>query len=55
MVPAGEAARGFICATLHATGTHFLLIQDVRTYVYARGKGRGQQGRAARYIGSGAC
>ena len=28
-VPAGEAARGYICATWHATGTHFPLIQDL--------------------------
>jgi branched-chain amino acid transport system substrate-binding protein len=41
MVPAGEAARGFICAVLHDSGTHFPLIQDIFTYVYARGKGAG--------------
>ena len=43
MVPAGEAARGFICATWYATGTHFPLIQDILTYVYARGKGAGPE------------
>ncbi len=43
-VPAGEAARGYICATFHATGTHFPLIQDILTYVYARGKGPGPAG-----------
>jgi branched-chain amino acid transport system substrate-binding protein len=43
MVPAGEAARGFICAVLHGTGTHFPLIQDILTYVYARGKGAGPE------------
>jgi branched-chain amino acid transport system substrate-binding protein len=26
MVPAGEAATGFICATWYGTGTHFPLI-----------------------------
>ena len=41
MVPAGEAAMGFICATWYGTGTHFPLIQDMLTYVYARGKGAG--------------
>jgi branched-chain amino acid transport system substrate-binding protein len=41
MVPAGEAARGFICVSLFATGTDFPLIQDVLKYVYARGKGPG--------------
>src|SRR5262249_28613215 len=41
VVPAGEAAHGFICAVLHGSGTHFPLIQDILTYVYARGKGAG--------------
>jgi branched-chain amino acid transport system substrate-binding protein len=41
MVPAGEAAIGFICASFLGTGTHFPLIQEVLKYVYARGKGPG--------------
>jgi branched-chain amino acid transport system substrate-binding protein len=41
MVPAGEAAIGYICANFHGTGTDFPLIQDILTYVYARGKGAG--------------
>ena len=44
MVRAGEAAIGFICATLHATGRNFPLIQEVLQYVYARGKGPGPEG-----------
>jgi branched-chain amino acid transport system substrate-binding protein len=44
VVPAGEAARGFICAVLHGSGTHFPLIQDILTYVYTRGKGAGPEG-----------
>jgi len=44
MVLAGEAAIGYICATFHATGTHFPLIQEMLTYVYARGKGAGPEG-----------
>jgi len=43
MVLAGEAARSFICATYHAAGTDFPLIQDILKYVYARGKGPGPQ------------
>jgi branched-chain amino acid transport system substrate-binding protein len=43
VVPAGEMARGFICATYHAAGTDFPLIQDILQYVYARGKGPGTQ------------
>ena len=41
MLPAGEAAIGFICATWWGTGIHFPLIQDILTSVYARGKGAG--------------
>jgi branched-chain amino acid transport system substrate-binding protein len=44
MVLAGEAAIGYICATFHATGRHFPLIQEMLTYVYARGKGPGPEG-----------
>jgi len=44
MVPAGEAAMGFICATWYGTGTHSPLIQEVLTYVYGRGKGAGPEG-----------
>jgi branched-chain amino acid transport system substrate-binding protein len=43
MVLAGEAARGFICATYHTAGTDFPLIQDILKYVYAQGKGPGPQ------------
>jgi branched-chain amino acid transport system substrate-binding protein len=44
MLPAGEAAVGFICASWYGTGTHFPLIQEMLTYVYARGKGAGPEG-----------
>jgi branched-chain amino acid transport system substrate-binding protein len=43
LLPAGEAAMGFICAGRWGTGTHFPLIQDILTYVYARGKGAGPE------------
>jgi branched-chain amino acid transport system substrate-binding protein len=49
MVPAGEAAMGFICATYYGTGRHFPLMQDILTYVYARGKGAGPE----REVGTG--
>jgi branched-chain amino acid transport system substrate-binding protein len=44
MVPAGEAATGFICVSLFGTGRNFPLIQEVLTYVYAGGKGPGPEG-----------
>jgi branched-chain amino acid transport system substrate-binding protein len=43
IVPAGEAAMGFICAVWWGTGTHFPLIQDILTSVYAQGKGAGPE------------
>ena len=43
MVQAGEAALGYICVCLVAPGTDFPLIQDILTYVYARGKGAGPE------------
>ena len=43
VIPAGEAASGYICATVDGTGTHFPLIQEILTYVYARGKGAGPE------------
>ena len=55
MVPAGEAAMGFICGTCYGTGTHFPLIQDILTYVYARGKGAGPEGDVGTGLGSRAC
>src|SRR5207244_3325415 len=44
IVPAGEAAHGFICVTFLGPGTDFPLIQGIRQYVYARGKGPGPEG-----------
>ena len=44
MVRAGEAARGYICATWYAAGRNFPLIQEILQYVYAWGKGRGTEG-----------
>ena len=43
MMPAGEAARGFICGLIHGTGRNFPLIQEMLTSVYARGKGAGPE------------
>jgi branched-chain amino acid transport system substrate-binding protein len=35
---------GFICVTFLGTGTDFPVIQEIRQYVYARGKGPGPEG-----------
>ncbi|HSF30189.1 MAG TPA: ABC transporter substrate-binding protein [Candidatus Tectomicrobia bacterium] len=44
MLPAGEMARGYICATWYASGRTFPLIQEILQYVYARGIGPGPEG-----------
>ena len=44
MIAAGEAAIGFICTSWYGWGTHFPLVQDILTHVYARGKGAGPEG-----------
>jgi branched-chain amino acid transport system substrate-binding protein len=43
VVPAREAAIGFICTTWWGTGTHFPFIQEMLQYVYAQGKGAGPE------------
>jgi len=43
VVPAGEAAIGFICANWRGMGTHYPLVQDMLKYIYARGKGAGPE------------
>jgi branched-chain amino acid transport system substrate-binding protein len=43
IVAAGEAAIGFICGTWYGTEAHFPLLQEMRHYVYARGKGAGPE------------
>ena len=43
IVAAGEAAMGFICGIWYGTGAHFPLIQEIRTYVYGRGRGPGPE------------
>ena len=43
MIPAGEAAIGFICASWYGMGTDFPLIREMVQYVYTRGKGAGPE------------
>ena len=42
-VPAGSAAEGYICASFHAAGQDFPVVQDILTDVYAKGKGNGDE------------
>jgi branched-chain amino acid transport system substrate-binding protein len=39
VIPAGDAAKGFISASFHPSGTEFPVIQDILKHVYAKGPG----------------
>jgi len=38
-IPAGEAAKGYIAAGFNVAGSNFPVIQEIKKYVYAKGKG----------------
>jgi branched-chain amino acid transport system substrate-binding protein len=38
MIPAGEAAKGFIAAAFHPSGTNFPVLQDIKKLVYSGGQ-----------------
>jgi branched-chain amino acid transport system substrate-binding protein len=39
VVPAADAAKGYVSATFSAQGTNFPVVQDIKTKVYGAGKG----------------
>ena len=39
VVPAGDAAKGYIAAGFNVSGTNYPVIREIQKYVYARGKG----------------
>lgn len=39
VVPAGDAAKGYISATFHAPGKNFKVHEDLKKFVYDKGKG----------------
>src|SRR5713101_6113386 len=38
-IPAGDAAKGYIAAGFNVAGANFPVVQDIKKYVYAKGKG----------------
>src|SRR4030095_16419424 len=38
-IPAGDAAKGYIAAGFNVAGSNFPVIQEIKKYVYAKGKG----------------
>ena len=55
MVPAGEAAIGFICATWYGTGTTSRSSRISSRTSMPGARGLGRKGMSARRVGSGAC
>jgi len=39
VIPAGDAAKGYVSAAFSASGTNFPVVQDIKTKVYGAGKG----------------
>ena len=45
VLPSGEAADGYLSGAFHAPGADFPAIQDIKTHVYGKGKGLGEEER----------
>ena len=45
MIPAGAAAKGFITGSFHTVGGSYPVFDDIRTHVYAKGKGHVSEDR----------
>jgi branched-chain amino acid transport system substrate-binding protein len=39
VIPAGDAAKGYISAAFNVSGTNYPVIQDIQKHLYAKGKG----------------
>ena len=39
MIPAGDAAKGYIAAGFNAPGTNFPVVREIQKHVYAKGQG----------------
>ena len=39
MIPAGDAAKGYIAAGFNVAGTNYPVVQEIKKHVYAKGKG----------------
>ena len=50
VLPAGEGAHGYKAATFHSPGNDFKLHDDIRKFVYDRGKGAGDRDRVGEVL-----
>jgi branched-chain amino acid transport system substrate-binding protein len=48
--PAGDAADGYLAGTMHAPGSNFKVIEDIKKYVYAKGNGSGDEARVGEVL-----
>lgn len=50
VAPAGKAANGYLAGTMHAPGSDFKALDDIKKYVYAKGNGAGEEGRVGEVL-----
>jgi len=50
VLPAGDAANGYLSGTFHGAGTDFPVFKDIFTYVYDAGKGAGDKDRVGEVL-----
>jgi branched-chain amino acid transport system substrate-binding protein len=50
VLPAGEAAHGYLSGAFHAPGDNFPVHDDIKKYVYGRGKGKGDLDRVGEVL-----
>lgn len=50
VAPAGASANGYLAGTMHAPGSDFPAINDIKKYVYAKGNGAGEESRVGEVL-----
>lgn len=50
VAPAGAAANGYLAGTMHAPGSDFPVIDDIKKYVYEKGNGAGELDRVGEVL-----
>ncbi|MBO6562455.1 MAG: ABC transporter substrate-binding protein [Nisaea sp.] len=45
VAPSGPAAKGYLAGTMHAPGSNFGALEEIRKHLYAKGKGAGEESR----------
>ena len=50
VIPAGDAAKGYLAANFHSPGAEFDVHRDIFSYVYDRGNGAGERSRVGEVL-----